>query len=81
MVCLTKVCVELNSPAVRALLKSPEMEALLKEHADGIAARAGKGYAADTRQMGTRAIASAYTETLDAMRDNLKNNTLLRSMK
>lgn len=72
--------IELNSAGVRELLRSPELESGLRDLAADIAARAGDGYEADTRQMGTRVIASAATATQDAMKDNLANNTLLRAL-
>ena len=72
--------VELNHEAVGELLKSSEMQELVKSYADGIAERAGDGYASDTYRAGSRVIASAYTETEEAMEDNLENNTLLKAM-
>ena len=72
--------VELNHEAVGELLKSSEMQELVKSYADEIAERAGEGYASDTYSAGSRVIASAYTETEEAMEDNLENNTLLKAM-
>ena len=72
--------VELNHTAVGELLKSSEMQELIKSYADEIAKRAGEGYASDTYNAGSRVIASAYTETEEAMEDNLENNTLLKAM-
>ena len=72
--------VELNHEAVGELLKSSEMQELIKSYADEIAKRAGEGYASDTYNAGSRVIASAYTETEEAMEDNLENNTLLKAM-
>ena len=45
-----------------------------------MAARAGDGYATDVYQAGSRVIASVYTETEEAMKDNLENNTLLKAV-
>ena len=72
--------VELNHEAVGEMLKSSEMQELIKSYADEIAKRAGDGYASDTYNAGSRVIASAYTETEEAMEDNLENNTLLKAM-
>lgn len=77
---MSKVRIELNSAGVRELLKSGEMEALLREKAGEIASRCGEGYESDSKQMPTRVIASAYTGTKEAMQDNLENNTLLRNL-
>ncbi len=72
--------VELNHEAVGEMLKSSKMQELVKSYADEIAKRAGEGYASDTYNAGSRVIASAYTETEEAMEDNLENNTLLKAM-
>ena len=72
--------VELNHTAVGELLKSSEMQELVKSYADEIAKRAGEGYTSDTYNAGSRVIASAYTETEEAIEDNLENNTLLKAM-
>lgn len=63
------------------MLKSSEMEAILEEIAGEVAGRAGSGYDHDTHMMPGRVIASAYTSTIEAIRDNMNNNTLLRSLK
>lgn len=77
---MSKVRIELNHAGIRALLKSPEMEAMLGERAAQISDGCGDGYAHDTYQAPGRVIASVYTETPDAMRDNLRNNTILKAM-
>lgn len=70
----------LNNGEIGKFMKSEEMTKMLHERAEQIANRAGTGYAADTKMMGTRVIASAYTDSFDAMRDNLDNNSLLRAV-
>ena len=77
---MAKVVLELNQSGVRELLKSPEMAALLQEQADAIAGRCGDGYGTDTMLMETRVIASVFTDTKEAYRDNLDNNTILRAL-
>lgn len=77
---MSKVKIVLNRAGVGALLKSPEMQGLLREKAGEIAGRCGEGYGADSKVLGTRAVASAYTQTAGAMRDCLENNTLLKAM-
>ena len=42
---MAKVKIELNSPGVRALLRSPEMQAVLKARADTVKDRCGDGSA------------------------------------
>lgn len=77
---MSKLKIELNYAGVGELLKSQEISDALKETAERVAARAGGGYATDTYQAGTRVIASVYTETEEAMKDNLENNTLLKAV-
>lgn len=62
------------------MLKSAEMGALLKEQAAGIAARSGSGYGTDIKMMETRVIASVFTDTIEAAKENLQNNTILRAL-
>lgn len=78
---MSKVRIELNSAGIREMLRSAEMQAVLDEHAARIAERCGTGYSSDTHLTGGRAVASAFAETGEALRDNLENNTLLRSLK
>lgn len=77
---MSKVKVVLNYNAMNKLRKSSEVREMLKDKAEEIAKRCGEGYAADHKYMGTRVIASVYTETPEAMRDNSNNNTLLKEM-
>ena len=74
------VKVVLNRSAVRELLQSNAMEAAVKEVADGVASRAGTGYAVDTRKGKNRANATISAASAAAARDNAKNNTLLKAM-
>ena len=76
-----KFRIELNSEGVRELLKSAEMEAICREQANAIAARAGDGYTVSTYSGRTRVNASVITATSKAARDNLKNNTLLKAVR
>jgi len=78
---MAKVQVELNSDGVKELLRSPEMAAICKEHAKAIANRAGSGYSVTTYTGSTRVNASVITETTEAIRDNLENNTLLKAVR
>ena len=56
------------------------MESILSGLAAGIASRVGDGYATDTAQLSSRAVASVYTATPAAMRRELKNNDLLKAV-
>ena len=77
---MSKVKIELNDAGFIELLKSQDIANAVKEVAEQVAARAGDGYATDVYQAGTRVIASVYTETKEAMKDNLENNTLLKAV-
>lgn len=77
-----KFRIELNPEGVRELLQSPEMEAVCREHAEAIAARAGgDGYSVTTHTGRTRVNASVYAASAKAKRDNMKNNTLLKAVR
>lgn len=47
---MSKLRVELNSAGVRALMRSPEMQAVLKARADTVKNRCGDGYEAYVAQ-------------------------------
>lgn len=72
--------IEINYAGVGELLHSQEIADAVKEAADQVAQKAGEGYATDVYQAGTRVIASVYTETEEAMKDNMDNNTLLKAV-
>ena len=79
---MTKVAkIKLNRAGVRRLLKSKEMQAICTEHAEEIAARCGEGYAVDSMQKETRAIATVYPQTAEARRDNYRNNTIEKALR
>ena len=78
---MPKTKIVLNSAGVRAMLQSPEMQAMLSERAQAIAERAGNGYETDVFVGKTRANASVFASTEDAMKDNLDNNTLLKAVR
>ena len=77
---MAKVKIELNSKGVRELLRSAEIAAVCKSHADKIAERAGAGYEVTTFTGKNRVNASVHAATEEAHRDNLKNNTLLKAV-
>ncbi len=78
---MSKMRFKLNRAGVRELLKSPEMQAVLTDKAKGIRNRAGNGYESNVYVGITRANAMVYTDTIQAIRDNLKNNTLSKAVK
>lgn len=72
---------KLNRAGVRELLKSPEMQAVLTDKANGIRNRAGTGSESDIFVGKTRANAMVYADSYQAKRDNKKHNTLLKAVK
>ena len=71
----------LNRAAVGALMKSPEMQAVLEEKASAIRSRVGDGYGQDVYVGKNRANAMVYADSYAAKRDNMKNNTLLKAVR
>ncbi len=78
---MAKVKIELNRAGVRALLKSGEMKAICDERAAAIADRCGEGYEHGAYTGKNRVNASVWAETMQAKRDNMENNTILRALK
>ena len=76
---MSKVRFVLNRAGVRELLKSEEMVTVIQEYASAVQNRAGDGYTADT-QVHNRAVGIVRAETHMAIRDNKKNNTLLKAL-
>lgn len=74
---MSKVRFELDRAGVRALMRSPEMQAVLKARADTVKDRCGDGYEAYVAQ--TRAVAVVETATPQAVDDNSAHNTLLKA--
>lgn len=72
---------ELNRAGVAAIMKSPEMVAVLKEHAKKVESKAGSGYEINSYVGKNRANVSVKTKTKKAIRDNNKNNTLLKALR
>ncbi len=77
---MSKLKIELNYAGVGQLLRSEEIKAFLKEQAVSRAESLGEGYATDTYQAGTRVIASIFTESAEAAKDNMENNSLLKAV-
>lgn len=73
--------IELNRDGVKSLLKSKEMMNICKNEALKIKNKCGEGYGYDTYVGNNRVNASVYTASIDAMKDNSNNNTLLKNMR
>lgn len=66
---------------MQALLKSAEMESIVREKANEAVKRLHDGYEADTHVGKNRVNASVRTKTYAAVKDNSKNNSLLRAVR
>ena len=72
---------ELNYSGVAELMKSSVMIEILRDKARGIQETAGDGYEVSSYVGKNRANVSVKTKTKKAIRDNNKNNTLLKAMR
>lgn len=77
---MAKVRVVLNSQAVRALLRSPEMQQDLERRARRIASAAGEGHRVEAGAGRNRARAVVITETREAMRAEATDRNLTRAV-
>ena len=77
----TSVRFVLNRSGVRALLKSPEVMAVCKEHADATRSNLGDGYAVTTRTGKTRVNAEVAAYTQKARQECFENNSILKALK
>ena len=75
------VKLELNKAGVRELLRSSEMMAICKEHADAAANSLGSGYEVTTHTGKNRVNAEVAAVTYAARKENSENNTILRALR
>ncbi len=73
-----KVRIELNSPGIRAMLKSEEIQSSVEEQASRIANEAGGDF--EVKIASTRAYASVRNKNRRGYENNMRNNTLLRAV-
>lgn len=69
---------ELDRSGVAELLHSEELKVVLE--AEARRRNPGSGYEVSTFNAGTRVVAKIQASTHAAIRDNLKNNTLLKAL-
>lgn len=72
--------VKLISAGVRQLLQSPEVEGYVREACEAVEDRAGSGYGHNVVKGKKRNVGRVYAFTDEAIRDNYKNNTLLKAL-
>lgn len=75
-----KVKVKINIYGVRAMLNSAGAVSVCMSYAQGVLRRAGAGYTTGVRHYARRAGVAVFPETQEAWRDNMNNNTLLKSL-
>ena len=78
---MPNVRIELNSPGVRELLRSEEMMAICKEHADKALSNLGEGYEVTTHTGRNRVNAEVAAVSYEAKLDNSRNNTILKAIR
>lgn len=71
---------ELNSDGVRELLHDGGVVGVCQQHASAVLSRCGEGYEISARNYPDRAGYAVRAATSEAVRDNLKHNTLLKGM-
>lgn len=76
----SRVRIDINSAGIQSLLKSPEVEALLRAKAERIAAAAGEGMEAGSRVGRTRARASVITASRSARKAEAENRSLTKAL-
>lgn len=78
---MSSVRIELNSDGVRELLKSQEIRNICEGFASKAVGRLGEGYSSTIYTGKNRANASVYAESVEAKRENLENNTILKAIR
>lgn len=78
---MSKVKIVLNKSGIRELLRSQEAGDMCMEYAQQVQSRAGQHYTVEARRYPERTGAAVYPSDPEGFYDNLKNNTLVRSLK
>lgn len=81
---MAKVKIDWSLNAFEQIRHLPEVQQQIGEMTDGIAAAAnqstGGGYTAVVEDGGDRVRGAVYTESYEAIRDNARNNTLIKAL-
>lgn len=84
---MSKIRFELNLPGLNQLMKSPEMQAILTEKGQRVKAAANSNaqdpeaeYSMSTKTINWIAVTTIRAENNAAVKENLENNTLLKSL-
>lgn len=76
---MAQVQIEIEDSGIQEILHFVG-ENICAQYASEAAAACGDGYEFDTYNAGNRTVASVAAVTWDAYKDNLANNTILRSL-
>lgn len=77
---MANVTIKLNSEGVRELLRSAEVMAECRSHADEMGATLGEGYEVSEYIGSNRVNVSVTAVSQSAKQDNLDNNSLLKAV-
>lgn len=77
---MANVTFKRNRSGVMALLKCEAMQSACMQKAQAIAARCGEGYVTHPVNYPERRGAAVAAATIEAARDNSKNNTILKNL-
>lgn len=77
---MSKVKIVLNSSGIRELLHSPGIEASLLSAGEKVQGRAGGNFGTRLVKMPTRSIVRVSAVNRDGVKENVDNNTLLKSL-
>lgn len=75
-----RVDFELNLPGLNELMKSAEMQSILREAGESVARASGEGFECKVKIASFVALAKIYPTNIHAARSNAKHNTLLKSL-
>lgn len=78
---MAKVKFQLNHAGVRELMRSSQMQAVCAKYASGAVGRLGAGYEMNTFVGENRVNAEVAAVTFKARKENLSNNTILKSLR
>lgn len=77
---MSKIRVQLKSKGIVELLKSNDITAATREACEKVRDRCGSGYSMNLLEGKKRSVGRVYAYTSEAVRDNYKNNTLLKAL-
>lgn len=76
---MANVDFELNLPGLNELMKSGEMQAVLRQAGQSVANAAGSEYASEVHVASFTAISNVFPNSKKAARDNFENNSLIKA--